>query len=211
MPDLCELLALSSARHSHLCPRQVLGVRMALAGAAALGLALPRADKRLLVIAETDGCFFDGLEVAAGVTPGHRTLRVEDYGKVAATFVDVQAGSALRLAPRPDVRQAAQEYAPHEPRHYFAQLLGYQAMPDERLFSLTPVRLTPPVEQIVSRPGVRVTCAACGEEIINEREIVLDGLPYCRACLGQGYYQPHGLPLPAALALALADSHPQRG
>lgn len=218
MPELAELLALSNARHSHLCPRQVLGVRMALAGAAALGLDLPRADKRLLVIAETDGCFFDGLEVAAGVTPGHRTLRIEDYGKVAATFIDVQAGSALRLAPRPDVRQAAQEYAPHERRHYFAQLHGYQVMPDEQLFSTTPVTLAPSIEQIVSRAGLRVNCTLCGEEIINEREIVLGGQPYCRACLGQGYYQPAGVALPAQLpgpvlnrALVLAESPPHRG
>src|SRR5512142_3328691 len=106
MLDISALLALSNARHSHLCPRQVLGVRMALAGARGLGLDCPRRDKRLLVIAETDGCFVDGLEVACGVTPGHRTLRIEDYGKVAATFVDTRSGNAVRLAPRLDVRQA---------------------------------------------------------------------------------------------------------
>src|SRR5512142_3210454 len=111
MLDISALLALSNARHSHLCPRQVLGVRMALAGAAALGLDLPRADKRLLVIAETDGCFVDGLEVAAGVSPGHRTLRIEDYGKIGATFVKVATGDAVRLAPRLDVRARAQDYA----------------------------------------------------------------------------------------------------
>src|SRR5512141_2763814 len=94
MPDISALLALSSARHSHLCPRQVLGVRMALAGAMALDLDLPRQDKRLLVIAETDGCFIDGLEVAAGISAGRRTLRIIDYGKVAATFVNASTGEA---------------------------------------------------------------------------------------------------------------------
>ncbi len=196
MPDVQTLLELSQARHRHLCPRQVLGVRMALAGAGALGLDLPRSDKKLLVIAETDGCFVDGLEVAAGVSPGHRTLRIEDYGKVGATFVNVTTGESVRLAPRPDVRQKALEYAPEEPRHYFAQLRAYQVMPEEELFSCTPVTLTPGVEQIVSRAGVRINCAVCGEEIINEREIVFEGMVYCRSCFGQGYYQEKAVSIP---------------
>src|SRR5512137_1042207 len=139
MRDLQPLLSELSARHAHLCPRQILGLRIGLAGAARLGLALPRRDKTLMVIAESDGCFADGLEVAAGVSIGHRTLRVEDYGKVAATFVNAQTGAALRLAPRPDVRQAAFAYAPGETRRYYAQLEGYQRMPDEELLSVRPV------------------------------------------------------------------------
>ena len=189
MQALDELLNHSAARHSHLCPRQVLGVRMAQAGARALGLEIPRKDKSLLVIAETDGCFLDGLEVAAGVSPGRRTLRIEDYGKIAATFVDVRTGEAIRLAPRPDVRVRARDYAPEESRHYFAQLIGYQTMPDEELFSLTPVVLSVPVTDLISRPGVRTNCAACGEEIINEREVMVGGLAYCRSCAGHSYYQ----------------------
>ena len=90
---------IASARHTHLCPRQVLGARIGLAGASALGLDLPRADKRLLVILETDGCFADGIDAATGCTVGHRTMRIEDYGKIAATFVDVETERALRIAP----------------------------------------------------------------------------------------------------------------
>ncbi len=189
MRQIQELLEECSKRHSHLCPRQVLGVRMGLAGAAALGLAVPQAGKRLLVIAETDGCFVDGLEVAAGVTVGHRTLRIEDYGKVAATFVDLMSGEALRLAPLRDLRRLAQEYAPGETRPYFAQLFAYQVMPDEEMFRAAPVILEPGLSQIVGRPGVRVTCSLCGEEIINLREVRWQGQVYCRACFGMGYYR----------------------
>jgi len=190
MIDIQGILREVSRRHTHLCPRQVLGVRIALAGAATLGLDLPRKDKNLLVIAETDGCFVDGLEVAAGISPGHRTLRIEDYGKVGATFINVSSGEAVRLAPQLDVRQQAQAYASNEPRHYFAQLRAYQLMPDQELFSTTSVILGPTIEQIVSRPGVRVNCSVCGEEIINEREVYYQGSNYCRACFGQGYYHP---------------------
>jgi formylmethanofuran dehydrogenase subunit E len=189
MLDLHELLAASRAQHSHLCPRQVLGVRMAIAGASYLGLEIPRQDKRLLVIAETDGCFVDGLQVAAGVSPGHRTLRIEDYGKVAATFVDVESGETIRLAPRPDIRRRAQHYAPADTPHYVAQLNGYQVMPDEEMFSVTTVVLNTPVAGLISRGGVRANCVVCGEEIINEREIIVDGEAYCRACWGKAYYQ----------------------
>ncbi len=108
--SLSELLSASAARHSHLCPRQVLGVRIALAGIAHLQLDVPRTDKRLLVILEADGCFADGIEVTTGCTLGHRTLRIEDYGKIAATFVDVETERAVRVAPRLDARERASEY-----------------------------------------------------------------------------------------------------
>ena len=98
VPDLTKYYERSSARHNHLCPRQILGVRIGAAGASALGLEPHRADKRLLVILETDGCFADGVEAATGCTIGHRTLRVEDYGKIAATFVDGKKGTAIWVA-----------------------------------------------------------------------------------------------------------------
>ncbi len=186
---LAQFLEESSARHSHLCPRQVLGVRIGLAGGTALGLDLPRADKRLLVILETDGCFADGINVTTGTSIGRRTLRVEDYGKIGATFADAATGRAIRIAPRPDVRQHAWRYAPGETRHYFAQLLAYQVMPEEELLTCQEVQLNPSLESILSRAGVRTNCSACGEEIINGREIVQDGVILCRACSGQAYYQ----------------------
>ncbi len=188
MNDLRTLLEISSSRHTHLCPRQVLGVRIGQAGAKALGMEIPRLDKRMLVILETDGCFADGVEVATGCTVGHRTLRIEDYGKIAATFIEVKTGRAFRLAPSLDVRARAQFYAPDECRHYFAQLEGYQRMPIDELFTLQEVALTTPIQEIVSRPGVRVNCEICGEEIINEREIYRDHLTLCKGCATPSYY-----------------------
>ncbi len=100
LPSLQELLQATAARHYHLCPRQVLGVRMGMLAAQLLHLDLPQTDKRLLTIVETDGCFIDGIAVATGCWVGRRTLRIEDYGKVAATFVDTQTEQAIRLTPR---------------------------------------------------------------------------------------------------------------
>jgi len=188
--DLSAILAASSARHSHLCPRQVLGARIGLAGGAFLGLDLPRTDKQLLVFVESDGCFADGVEVATGCTMGHRTLRLEDYGKIAAVFVDVTSERAVRVAPRLDVRERAYAYAPGEGRHYFAQLQAYQVMPDDELLTIQPVMLATPVAAIVSKPIARTCCEGCGEEIINEREVVTGGQTLCRSCAGPGYYRP---------------------
>jgi len=131
--DIQHLLELSSRDHLHLCPRQILGVRIGLAGMNALGFSAPLVKKQLLVISETDGCFIDSMIATTGCTVGHRTLRVEDYGKVAATFVDTKTGRAVRVAPRIDVRERACVFVPDEPRHYFAQMQAYQAMPDEEM------------------------------------------------------------------------------
>jgi len=198
MIDFQTLLDISSRDHGHLCPRQILGVRMGLRGMSGLCIESNIDSKRLLVIAETDGCFADGITAATHCTIGHRTLRVEDYGKVAATFIDTQTGRAMRIAPAPGVRQHAYDYAPDEKRHYFAQMQAYQVMPDDELFAVEEVALSIPVARIVSRPGVRVNCDMCGEEIMNEREVHQDGLTLCRACAYGGYYH---LPEPAPMPL----------
>ena len=188
MTDLKALLEISSRGHSHLCPRQILGVRLGLLGMHSIGFNEPPAKKRLLVIIETDGCFADGISAATGCTVGHRTLRVEDYGKTAAVFVDVETGQAVRVSPALDIREKAYDYAPNEPHHYFAQMQAYQTMPDHVMFIVYPVTLNTPVTTIVSRPGVRVNCSSCGEEIINERETRAGELTLCRACAEGAYY-----------------------
>ena len=199
MPDLQTLLEYSASRHTHLCPRQVIGVRLGLAGAASLGIEVPQTKKRLLAIVETDGCFTDGVEVATGCSVGHRTLRVEDYGKIAATFIDTRLERAVRVAPHLDIRHKAYEFAPHQERRYFAQLDAYQVMPIDELVTIEEVQLTRPIAEIVSRAGVRVNCGVCGEEIINQREIMHNGMPLCKSCAGTSYYRVVQVPEPAIL------------
>jgi formylmethanofuran dehydrogenase subunit E len=185
---LSDLLKQSSARHDHLCPRQVLGARMGLAGLHAIGLDAPMQHKEALVIIETDGCFADGVEVATGATVGHRTLRIVDQGKIAAVFANVRTGKTIRLAPSLDVRQRALVYTPEIKTKYYAQLKGYQIMPEAELFHLQEIELTPALRALLSRPGLRAKCVNCGEEIINERQMCLNGKYYCRTCAGEGYY-----------------------
>ena len=175
MPSLTELLEASAALHRHLCPRQVLGVRMGMLAGRELGLALPQIDtradgasagKRLLTIVETDGCACDGISAATGCWVGRRTLRVEDYGKVAATFVDTHTKRALRIIPRREARSLAAAFAPEarntcperSRRKWEAQRLGYQRMPDDLLLTVQVVTLAASIEWIVSRAGRRAAC-----------------------------------------------------
>lgn len=189
MKDVSALLEISARDHSHLCPRQILGVRIGLRGICSLQLKPNQNSKRLLVITETDGCFADGLSAATNCTIGHRTLRVEDYGKTAATFVDTHTGSAIRVAPATDLRDKAILFALDEPRHYFAQMTAYQTMPDEEMMVIQEVAMNTPIEQIISQPGLRVNCGVCGEEIMNGREGQVGVVTVCRSCAGAGYYR----------------------
>lgn len=176
-----------STMHKHLCPRQVLGIRAGMYAAELLGLALPQQDKRVLAFVETDGCFVDGVTAASGCSIGHRTLRLMDYGKVAATFVDTKTGSAFRIWPSPQCRARAADYAPSAPNRWRAQLEAYQSMPAKELLSACAVELLVDLKALIAQPGGRVSCGTCGEEILNQREVMLDGQVLCASCAHGGY------------------------
>lgn len=201
-----ELMADSAARHRHLCPRQVLGIRMGLYGLRLLGLGddvycarFHNEDKRLITIVETDGCGADGVAAATACYVGRRTLRVLDFGKMGATLIDTQPYrerngrhqfmQGVRVFPSPDSRQLAGQHAPAAKSRWHAYLEAYQILPDESLLVARPVQLTQTLAQIMSQPGVRILCQDCGEEIFNEREVMVNGRSLCRACAGEGYYR----------------------
>lgn len=189
MPDLQMLLNESASRHhDRLCPRQVLGVRMGLYAAVLLGLDLPQSDKRLFALVETDGCLTDGIAVATGCWWGSRTMRLIDYGKTAATFIDTQTGRAIRIAPCQAARERSAIYAPDAPDSWHAQLAAYQVMPFEALLEAREVDLTISLQAIISAPGLREVCDRCGEEILNERYVRQGENLLCRACAEGAYY-----------------------
>lgn len=197
MTDLQTLLAQSARHHhDHLCPRQVLGVRMGMYAAELFALDLPQTDKRLFAFVETDGCLVDGIAVATGCSVGRRTMRVIDYGKSAATFVDTATERAIRITPSRESRTRASDYAPDAPDRWHAQLVAYQIMPVNELFVAQSVVLTISLSQIISQHGHRVICERCGEDIINEREIRADGEVWCYACALGGYYTPTPFAMP---------------
>lgn len=196
MREFQNLLEASAERHhQHLCPRQVLGVRMGMYAGELFDLDLPQRDKRLFAFIETDGCLVDGIAVATGCWVGNRTMRVMDYGKTAVTYVDTMTQEAVRVTPSRESRALARHYAPDAPDRWHAQLAAYQVMPSEELLSAQPVMLTISLAAILSQHGLRVVCDHCGEDIINERQVRRNSESLCRACAGDGYYQPVEAPL----------------
>jgi formylmethanofuran dehydrogenase subunit E len=160
---------------------------MTLAGCREIGLERPRAaGKGLVVFVEIDRCATDAIQVLTGVSLGKRTLRHLDYGKMAATFVDVVSGRAVRIVARDDARHRVGEWAPAEPDPRRAQMVAYEVMPEAALLRIDPVVIRP---GWLDRRRVRVACEACGEGISYGRETALGGRTLCRSCAGQGYYE----------------------
>jgi formylmethanofuran dehydrogenase subunit E len=193
--------------HDHICPRQVLGLRMGELAAELFRLPLPQQDKRMLAFVESDGCFADGVVAASGCSLGHRTMRLVDEGKIAVTFVDTVTERAIRIWPQPSVRQRAAALIPDKRSRWHAQLEAYQRMPADELLSAHDVGLSLDLRHLVSRNGIRATCAHCGEEIINEREVIVDGQVLCCSCSGARYYQylaPVGMSVSPATVLSIA-------
>ncbi len=172
MRDLQTLLAASAQRHrNHLCPRQVLGVRMGLYAAELFGVELPQSGKRIFAFVETDGCLIDGVAVSTGCWFGSRTMHLMDYGKTAATFVDMRTEQAIRIFPHPESRTRALTYAPDAPDRWHAQLAAYQVTPSEELLRAQEVTLVFSLAALISKHGQRIVCERCGEDILTAREV----------------------------------------
>ena len=137
-------------------PRQALGVRMGLLAGRILGLDVPSASKHLITLMETDGCAAAGISIATGCTVGNRRLRVVDFGKVAATFVDKASNNAVRIVPRSGICEVAQTQNPEAHSRWHAQLEAYQVMDDAELLEVQQVELSISLEKLLSKPGCRV-------------------------------------------------------
>jgi formylmethanofuran dehydrogenase subunit E len=195
MNSLDDYLREAQIAHGHLCAGQVLGVRMAMAGLARLGISDPHgADrKRLLTYVEIDRCATDAIGVVTGCRLGKRALKFRDWGKMAATFVDLESGKAIRVAARDSSKDAARLLHPEIENRNQQQMLAYREMPDDDLFSFQSVRVEVGPEELPGYKGERSICAMCGEGINFRRGVVRDGQILCRGCAGESYYTFSGL------------------
>ncbi len=191
-----RLLEESVRVHGHLCAGQVLGVRMALLGLSLVGIEDPGGKQRkdLIVFVEMDRCATDAVQSVTGCSLGKRTLKFMDYGKMAATFLNLKTSKAVRVIAKEEARQRALKYFPDMEDRYRAQLEAYKIMSDEELFDTMPVivRLRP--EDMPGRPLRRVRCELCGEYVQDMREMYRDGKTLCRACAEGGYYIVEDIP-----------------
>ncbi len=190
MKTLAEYLELAVQTHGHLCAGQVLGVRLAMLGLRELGIEDPVAErKRLVTYVEIDRCVTDAVALVANCRLGKRALKFRDWGKVAATFVDLKTGRAVRIAAKESSKQAAREMFP-ELEKEAGQQKAYAQLPDDILFAKRWVKVDVPSEDLPGFKGPRAVCAECGEGINFKREAVKDGRTLCRSCAGENYYTP---------------------
>jgi formylmethanofuran dehydrogenase subunit E len=190
MKSLAEYLELAAQTHGHLCAGQVLGVRLAMLGLRELGIDDPVAErKRLVTYVEIDRCVTDAVALVANCRLGKRALKFRDWGKVAATFVDLKTGRAVRIAARESSKQAARDMFP-ELEKETGQQKAYAQLPDSVLFDEQWVRVDVQPEDLPGYKGPRIICAECGEGINFKREALVDGRTLCRSCAGERYYKP---------------------
>lgn len=192
MKSLQEYLDDAAVAHGHLCAGQVLGVRMAMLGLKKLGLEDPEGKdrKRIVTFVEIDRCATDAVMVVTGCRLGKRALKFRDWGKMAATFVDVETGKAVRIAARESSKAVAQSLHPEITDKNQQQMAAYREMPDEQMFQAQWVHVELPPEEFPGYKGERISCAQCGEGISYRREVRMGAKTLCRGCAGERYYEP---------------------
>lgn len=185
------LLEESVKTHGHLCPGQVLGVRMSMLGLRKIGIDDPKGKDRksLIVFVEMDRCATDAVQSVTGCSLGHRTMKFMDYGKMAAAYLNLKTNNAVRVIAREDSRDKAKNYFPDIEDKYKAQLEAYKIMSDEELFDIMNVKIEIRPEDMPGKPLKRVKCDKCGEYVQDMRDLTVEGRIYCRACTKGTYYK----------------------
>jgi len=186
-----ELLQASAAAHGHLCPGQVVGVRMAILGCRLIGLDDPSSHdqiKKLIVYVEMDRCTADAVAHVTGVKLGRRSLKFMDFGIMAATFVNLETDVAFRVLSTEEARDLVPCYAPEIVKKTDRQIEAYKRMPDSVLFRVQQVQVN---VNAVDMPGPtckKVSCSRCGQIVRDGREVVKDGKPLCKPCSDSVYF-----------------------
>jgi formylmethanofuran dehydrogenase subunit E len=182
--------------HGHLCGGQIIGVRMAMAGLREAGISDPKGSQRkdLIAFVEIDRCATDAIMTVTGLTPGKRSLKILDHGKMAATFLNLQTGRAVRIVAREDSRGKAEEgakaYMPAlNERDAYNQALV--VMEEEELIEIHEVMVDLKPGDLPGPPISSHVCTRCGETVLDAREVVQQGRILCRTCaFGSSYYRP---------------------
>ena len=205
--DFDTLLAESARCHGHLCPGQVIGVRMAMLGCSLIGLDHPtdrKQIKKLIVYVEMDRCAGDALAHVTGAKLGRRSLKFMDYGIMAATFLNLETGAAFRLISTEEARDLAQLYAPGAETKADQQLEAYKIMPDDVLFRIQAVEVNLAAHDMPGPTRKKTVCTRCGQMIRDGKEVMVQNQPCCRPCAGNAYFT-------RAREVSLANLHPQDG
>ncbi len=193
MESFENLLTGSAKAHGHLCPGQVVGVRMAMLGCRLIGLensrTLPQI-KKLIVYVEMDRCATDAISFVTGARLGRRSLKFVDNGIMAATFVNLETGKAFRIVSREESRQLALAISPGVQDKREQQLEAYKQMKTEDLFIIEEVVVDVPSCDYPGPTRFKAVCARCNTVVRDKREVLKNEEILCRSCAFGSYYQP---------------------
>ena len=193
MQDFETLLEGSAKAHGHLCAGQVVGVRMAMLGCNLIGLdepSQPPQIKQIIVYVEIDRCAADAIAYVTGVKLGRRSLKFVDNGIMAATFVNLESGRAVRILSTEEARDLAHSYAPGISDKHRQQMQAYKVMPDDELFRIQPVIVEVPDHDMPGPSRFKAQCQRCGQVVRDKKEVLHEGLVLCRPCAWGTYYRP---------------------
>lgn len=190
MENFETLLERSTKIHGHICAGQVIGVRMSMIGLREIGIDDPKAQRKdFYVLVEIDRCATDAIQTVTGCSLGKRSLKWLDYGIMAATFVNLKTGKAVRITALEESRETSKKYCPEIGDKYKQQLEAYRIMPEEELFKVQAVSITVPEEDMPGRPKRRVQCERCGDWVQDCREVIEKDKPLCKPCAHGRYYK----------------------
>lgn len=190
MESFVDLLEESTRIHGHICAGQVIGVRMSMLGLSLLNIDDPKGEdrKKLYVIVEIDRCATDAIQSVTGCSLGKRSMRWLDHGIMAATFIHLQSGQALRITALEEARDYSKKYCRDITDKYARQLEAYKIMPEEELFRVEAVTVEIAPEDLPGRPLRRVQCESCLDWVQDKRDVLVKGQILCRNCADGRYY-----------------------
>jgi formylmethanofuran dehydrogenase subunit E len=179
--EYATLVAEAGKFHGDICAGISIGTRMTMSGLKRIGITDPKGTdrKKLMVFVEIDRCTTDAIMALTGCKPGKRTMKIRDYGKMAATFINLESGKAVRVVTRMN-KKPGQEGTGHK--------LDFAGIPEDELFSIAEVEVPLHPEDMPGKPLRTVPCACCGEKIMDGREIEDKGTSICKPCFEKTDY-----------------------
>jgi formylmethanofuran dehydrogenase subunit E len=179
--------------HGHSCPGLALGYRLSVFALKQLGDRA--ADEELVAIVENNSCAVDAVQVLTGCTFGKGNLIFRDYGKQVYTFIKRPSGEGISMC----VDWKSPEETKEEKRMWERYMNGDQSEEvlqtvhnrkskkidiilnsgDEELFRVIRGKMDLPEEARIYKS---LTCAVCGEKMMEPRARVKDGQIVCIPC-----------------------------
>jgi len=179
--------------HGHSCPGLAIGVRAAQFCLERYG---HNSKSPLTIVAETDMCGVDAIQVLTGCTLGKGNLLHRDVGKMAFTFYPGENGQRCRILLNPEFMssrqarmreltrasqdgQATPENAQELERLREQSRQGILEAPMERLFTVsTDVAPAPRGARVLES----LVCGRCGESVMESRTRRFGGRTLCIPC-----------------------------